>query len=113
MTCFLTSRSTIHVPASRVHGHELSRVVVCAFEKVLLPLTRAVASPDFAQLEARIILAFMFRHYTFELAEPTLTLVRQRDGIYWGENFGTMAPRGGLHCIVRPRAIDNTTTAKL
>lgn len=63
---------------------------------------RSCLGMNFAHMESRIILALLLRHYQFELAEPTKTMVAS--GKFMGENFGTMMPKGGLYCIVSKRA---------
>jgi cytochrome P450 len=79
---------------------------------------------NFAQMEARTILLHILRKYSFELAEPYKTWVREHPEEvprYLGVNLGTMGPRDltrpalvkyfdgyekpplGMHCHIVPR----------
>ena len=53
---------------------------------------------NFAQMEARIILAYFFHRFEVELAEPTLSRAEKARGrtTFFGDNRGTMGPQGGL-----------------
>jgi hypothetical protein len=58
-------------------------------------------------MEARVMLAYLFRHYTVTLAEPTKTAAlraREPDS-FIGENRGTMGPKDGLHVTLTRRLL--------
>lgn len=60
---------------------------------------------NFAQMESRTILIYLFRKFSFALAEPTKSRAVGAEKVetFLGFNFGTMAPDGGMWVYAKKR----------
>ena len=61
---------------------------------------RSCIGQPFAQMEARVILSYLFKNYTLELAEPTKSCA---DLTYELQNIGTLGPKNGIYVKLTPR----------